>query len=175
MEETVMTKPSESETPTAGASKFPLPFEALTKTMAELYPGKMMEQFTKMFEQYVLPGMNTGALLERNRKNVDALAAANKRILEHAETVMARQGEMLRQTMEEASAVVKARLSADTPQTLAAQEEKLLRTVLSRTLHHMCAVAEMTAQANAEAFEAINQRITENVEDIRMMLRKREQ
>jgi phasin family protein len=175
MEDTAMAKPSESESSTAEASKFPMPFEALNKTMAELYPGKMLEELSKIFEEYAFPGVNTGAALERNRKNVDALAAANKRILENAETVMARQAEMLRQTMEEASAAIKALSSTGTPQALAAKEQELVRMVLSRTLDNMCAVAEMTAKANAEAFEAINQRTTDNVEDIRMMLQKMEQ
>lgn len=44
-----MAKRSGSATRTTEASRFPMPFEALVKTMVERYQDKTMETFTKMF------------------------------------------------------------------------------------------------------------------------------
>lgn len=89
----------ESEMLEPEASKSAMPFAALAKNMADLYPGKLMEQLTKTFGEYQLPGIDVDTLLEHNRKNVEALGAASKRMRENAETVMARQGEILRPTL----------------------------------------------------------------------------
>lgn len=164
----------ESETLAPEASKSPMPFAELAKTMADLYPGKLMEQLAKTIGEYPFPGIDTNTLLDRTRKNVEALAAANKRMLENAEAVMARQGEILRQTMEEASKALKGLSSASTPQAVAEQQGELLRHIFLRTFDNMREVAEMTAKSSSEAFESINERVSENVEDIREMLKKLE-
>jgi phasin family protein len=170
-----MAEQLESETLEPEASKSPMPFADLSKTMAELYPGKMMEQLAKTFGEYKLPGIDVDALLEHNRKNVDALSAANKRMLENAQTVMTRQGEMLRQTLEEASAVLKSLSSAGTPQDFIAKEGELIRHIFFlRTLDNMREVADMTTQSSNEAFEIVNERVRENVDDIRALLKRLE-
>ena len=143
--------------------------------MAELYPGKMMEQLSKTFGEYQLPGVDIAALLESNRKNVEALGAANKRVLENAQTIMARQGEILRQTLEEVSTALKALSSAGTPQDLVAKQGELFRQIILRTLDHMRELADMTTQSSSEAFQTVNERTRENVKDIRAMLKKLEQ
>jgi phasin family protein len=167
-----MTERPESETRESQAAKSPMPFADLAKTMAELYPGKMMEQLTKIFGEYKLPGVDIDSLLESNRKNVDALGAANKKVLENAETVMTHQGEILRQTLEETSAALKALSSAGTPQEVAAKQGELLRQIFLRTLDNMRELADMAAKSSGEAFETVNGRVRENIEEIRGMLKQ---
>jgi phasin family protein len=174
MEETSMAEQPKSETLEPEASKSTMPFADLTKRMAELYPGKLMEQLTKTFGEYPLPGINIDTLLQSHRKNVEALGAANKRLLENAETVMNRQGEILRQMLEEGSAALKALSSADNPADLATKQREIFRHIVLHTLENMREVAEMTAQSSREAFEIVNERGRENVEDIRGMLRQQE-
>ncbi len=169
-----MAEKPESETLDPEASKSPMPFADLAKTMAELYPGKIMEQLTKTFGEYQLPGVNVTALLESNRKNVEALGAANKRVLDNAQTVMVRQGEILRQALEEASAALKALSGAGTPQDVITKQGELFRHVFLRTLDNMREVADMTAKSSTEAFETVNERVQDSVEDIRGMLKRLE-
>ncbi len=167
-----MAKLPESETLEPEASKTPMLFAYLAKSMAELYPKMLMEQLIKTFGEYRLPGINVDTLLEGSRENVDALAAANKRVLENAEVMMTRQGEILRQTLEEASAALKALSSVDTPQDVVAKEAALFRNIFLRTLDNMREVADLTAQSSAEAFETVNERVRKNVEDIRGMIKR---
>lgn len=169
-----MIEKPESEAVVQSDSKSPMPFVELAKTMAELYPGKLMEQLTETFSAYHLTGFDIDAFLEANRKNVDALGIANKRMLENTEAVMVRQGELLRQTMEEAAATLKNLSGADTPQNIAAQQRELIRQMFLRTIENMREVAEMTARSSAEAFETVNQRVGDHMDDIKAMLKRME-
>lgn len=74
-----------------------MPFADLAKSVAALDPQRLMEQLTKIFGECSFPGINVDTRLARNRQNVKALGAANKRELENAEAVMIRQGEISRQ------------------------------------------------------------------------------
>jgi phasin family protein len=174
MEGILMAEQPESKTPEPESPKSPMPFADLSKTMAELHPGKLMEEFTQVFGEYQLPGINVDGLLERNRKNVEALGAANKRILDHAETVMTRQGEILHEILEEASVAFEALSKADTPQDLAAKQGELFRHIFLRTLENMRELADVGTKSSTEAFQAVNERVRENVDDIRGLLKQLE-
>nr|MBS0021352.1 phasin family protein [Gammaproteobacteria bacterium] len=166
-----MVEKFESEIPQSGDPKpTTMPFGELAKTMAELYPTQLMEQLTKTFSQYQLPGGQ--ALLESTRASVDALAAANKRVLENAQMIMSRQGEILQQTMEEASSTLKGLGSESDPKKVAAKQGEILRQVLEKMLDNMREVAEMTVKSNTEAVTTINQRVMASLEETRNMMEK---
>lgn len=165
-----MIEKSDSEISQGGSTKPTMPFGELAKTMAELYPMQLMEQLTKTFSQYQLPGGQ--ALLESTRESVDALAAANKRVLENAQMIMTRQGEILQRTMEEASGTLKELSSESDPTKAAAKQGEILRQVLEKMLDNMREVAEMTVQANTEAVTTINQRVMASLEETRSMMGK---
>ena len=62
---------------------------------------------TKFTEQFKVPAVDTEALLDSQRKNIEAFSAANRIAFEGAQAVTQRQVEILRQVMEESAAVVK--------------------------------------------------------------------
>lgn len=155
-----------------GGQKSIMPFVDLARTMAELYPDKMMEGFNKVLGEYNFPGVDPLSLLESTRKNVEALASANRHVLSNVETVMTRQGDILRETMDEASAAVKDLSTQESPAEAAAKQGELLRQIFDKALDNMREVAEMTTQANNEAFAIVNQRSTETLEEIRSMIEK---
>ncbi len=53
-----MAEQPKPETLEPEASKSTMPFADLSKKMAELYPGKMMQQLTKTFGEYKLSGID---------------------------------------------------------------------------------------------------------------------
>jgi phasin family protein len=169
-----MAEQPESETREPNASKSAMPFADISQALAEFYPGKVMAQLTQVFGEYSFPGIDIDTLLESNRKNVEALGAANKRMLENAEAVMRHQGEMLRQTLEEASNALKALSSAESPRAMAEKEGELFRLIILRTLDNMREVADMTTQSSREAFDTVNARLRENADDIKALLKRLE-
>jgi phasin family protein len=152
------------------ASKSTAPDNELAEAEGDSYPRQLMKQLTDTFGQQPFPGVDTAAILETVLKNMSALSAANKHVFENAEAIVVRQGEILKQSLDEASAAIKAISTADSTQELAARQGELLRRILLRTLIDMRREAEMTLKSSneafAEAFTIINSRIIKNVQEI---------
>ena len=55
--------------------------------------------FTKLMSQFRLPGVDFAALVDRERKNIEALAKANSIAFEGWQRLVRRQAEMLQETM----------------------------------------------------------------------------
>jgi phasin family protein len=116
--------------------------------------------FTKLMSQFRLPGVDFAALVERERKNIEALAEANRIAFEGWQSLVRRQSEILQETMRKAVAN-------------AGQEDAIKRRAdlakegFENALANMRELAEMAAKSQKEAFEVIRKRIEENVEGIR--------
>lgn len=57
--------------------------------------------FTKMLEQFKLPGFDVPAIMEARRKDVEALVTANQAALQGMQSLAQKQAEMLRSTLSE--------------------------------------------------------------------------
>lgn len=140
----------------------------MTKVMAEFDPTKMADEFAKMAGQMQVPGVDMGAVVESQRKNLDAVTQANKQALEGMQAVTARQAEILQETMAETTGVIEALAStATSPQDAAAKQAELAKAAFEKALGNMKELADMVAKSNAEATETINTRISESLDEIK--------
>ena len=57
--------------------------------------------FTKMLEQFKLPGFDVPAIMEARRKDVEALVTANQTAFQGMQSLAQKQAEMLRTTLGE--------------------------------------------------------------------------
>lgn len=173
-----MVEKRKSKTPKAKASSSTMPKAALADAAANPYSEKLMEQLIQAFGQQPLPGVDAAAILETILKNMAALGAANRHIFANAEAIMLRQGEILRQTLEEATAAVDVLADATSPQELAARQGDLLRRILLRALNDMRQEAKTTLKSSneafAEAFTTINSRVVNNMREITELIRQLE-
>ena len=116
--------------------------------------------FTKLMSQFRLPGVDFAALVDRERKNIEALAEANRIAFEGWQRLVRRQAEMLQETMK--------KVVADAGQEDAKKKRAdLAKEGFEKALANMRELAEMTAQSQKEAFDVVRKRIEENVEGIR--------
>ena len=144
------------------------PFD-VSKIMTELDPSKMMNQFTKAFSEYKIPGVDMTTVSEHQRKNVEALTTANKQALEGVQAVASRQSEILKETMDEAVNALKELSTASGPTEVASKQVELLQNALEKALANMRDLAEMTAKANTDAFDVIRNRFTDSLGEIKEM------
>lgn len=124
----------------------------------------------KMLSEFRVPGLDVDAMLKAQRKNLDALAEANKAAAEGYQAVAKRQAEILKETMEEATAAVREAMSGGSPEANAARQAELFKAALERALGNMRELAELTAKANSEAFERVNKRMMESIDELKQML-----
>ena len=75
----------------------------VTKMMADFDPSKMADEFTKFAGNYKLPAFDVESVMTSQRKNIEALAAANKAATEGMQNVATRQAAILQETLDEAT------------------------------------------------------------------------
>ena len=121
--------------------------------------------FTKLMSQFRLPGVDFAALVDRERKNIEALAKANRIAFEGWQRLVRRQAEMLQETMK--------KVVADAGKEDAKKKRAdLAKEGFEKALANMRELAEITTQSQKEAFDVVRKRIEENVEDIRDLRKK---
>ena len=131
------------------------------------------EEFTKMFSAMKLPaapGME--ALLAVQKRNMDALSAANRIALEGAQTVAKRHMEIMQQTMAELGDTMQALTAAESPQDKAATQAELLKKAYERAVSNTKEMSDLIQRANGEAVGQLNQRFTEAMEEMKALMAK---
>lgn len=129
--------------------------------------------FTRFFSELKLPGpFDLHALTEASRRNVEAIAAANRVALEGAQAVGRRQMEIMQQAMSEMTEAMRALASPDAPQDKAAKQADLLKTVYQRAVANIQELSEMIQRSNAEALGLLNRRFQEALDEMKELATK---
>jgi len=144
----------------------------VSKFVKDFDPTKMVEEFSKALKQYKLPGVDVDALVVSQKKNLEALTSANRTAFEGLQAVAKRQAEILQETMNETQKVVGSLSKVSSPTELAAKQAELAKGAFEGALSNMRELAEMVAKSNEEAASAINNRISETLDEIKDMASK---
>jgi phasin family protein len=116
--------------------------------------------FTKMLQQFQIPGVDFASIIERERKNIEALAEANRIAFEGWQNLVRRQSEILQDSMKRAVDDAK-------NQTALKNGAELARSAFETALANMRELAEMASKSQKEAFEVIRKRVEENMNALR--------
>jgi phasin family protein len=116
--------------------------------------------FTKMLQQFQIPGVDFASIIERERKNIEALAEANRIAFEGWKNLVRRQSEILQDSMKRAVDDAK-------NQTALKNGAELARSAFETALANMRELAEMAAKSQRDAFEVIRKRVEENMNALR--------
>ncbi|RLA37139.1 MAG: phasin family protein [Gammaproteobacteria bacterium] len=143
------------------------PFGFDPSTMFNLDPQQMMEQWQKSLESFNVPGIDMSAILDSQRKNIEAVTNANRIALEGVQALMQRQTEILQQSFEEATKLTQNFDPAADPAERMAQQTELAQEALQQALAKMRELAEMATSSQAAAIEAIQSRFNEALGEIR--------
>ncbi|MGM0560390.1 MAG: phasin family protein [Pseudomonadota bacterium] len=132
---------------------------------------KMMD-FSRMAENWQVPGFDPQQVLEAQRKNIEAITNANRVAYEGAQAMAQRQAEIFQTTMEEASKVMNDMAASGAPEERMAKQAELCRQAFEKAIANMRELAEMGAKSNSEAQDLINQRVSESIEEVRGTIQK---
>lgn len=131
------------------------------------YDFSAMFDMNKMLEQYKVPGVEMDRMIDAQRKNIEAITAANKVAYEGVQAIAQRQMEILRQSMTEASKTMQELSAAGTPEDRMAKQAEVMKKAFETALSNMKELAEMGAKSNTEAMETINKRVAESLDEVR--------
>lgn len=122
---------------------------------------------SKYLGDFKVPGMDVDTLVTSQRKNIEALTQANKLAYDGLQAVVKRQVEILRQSVDEIAQATKDIAEPGNPQDKAAKQAELAKETFERSLSNMRELSEMIAKANTEAFDLLNKRFTQSLDEVR--------
>jgi phasin family protein len=127
---------------------------------------------TKLLGEFKLPGVDLEKLAAAQRKNVEALTSANQLAAEGFQAIARRQAEILRQTLEQAGSTMRDLMDQSAPEDRMAKQTELAKTAFETALANMRELAEMVTKANSEAFDVINRRVSESLDELKDMIKR---
>ncbi len=148
------------------------PFNFDPSKMFTIDPQQMMAQWQTALESINLPGVDMSKILDAQRKNVEAITQANRIALEGVQSLMQRQAEIMQQSVEEATKMMQNFDPNTDPTERVTQQTALAQEAFQQALDRMRELAEMANKSQAEAFEAIQARFSESLEEIRGSMQK---
>ena len=142
------------------------------KIMAAKDPTEMLDHFTKAFSRIHLPGVGLEAVMDAQRKNIEALSDANQLAFEGARDLTKRQMQIFRETVDEAAAAVKEMKAVSSPKDLPAKQAKLMKDAVHRALANMRELADIATESRNEAINVVKGRTKESIEEIKQLVQK---
>jgi phasin family protein len=139
----------------------------------ESTPTNLFGEFTRMIEQFKLPGIDVGAIIEARRKDIEALATANRTALEGIQSLGHKQAEILRTTMDELQSLEKhVTASGSAP---SASTSEVVQQAVQKAFANMRELAEAAYKSQSDTFTVVNQRVQENMQELKTLLQPKKQ
>lgn len=120
----------------------------------------------KIIEQFKLPGVDIAAIVESQRKDMEALAEANRLAFEGIQALAQRRNEILQESLAEWQAALQTAPGKDA---LAAQAA-LARKGVERAMANIRELAEMEAASRSKAWKVVQDRFQENLANVQKLL-----
>jgi phasin family protein len=112
--------------------------------------------FSKLTKDFKLPGVDIATIMDREKKNIEALTEANRIAFEGWQALVRRQAEILQESIKQAVGTVQGEDAGTKRMDLAAH-------AFETTLSNMRELAEMAVKSQKEAFGIIRKRVEENL------------
>ena len=125
---------------------------------------------TKMMEQFKMPGIDMAAIVQAQRKGIEALVEANKAAFESMQALAKRQTEMMTEAMQGMQDAANSGAGGSGVADAGKQAEGV-RKGFEKTLANMKELAEMARHAQSEAMTQIAQRATHQMQDIKALVK----
>jgi len=120
----------------------------------------------KMAERFTLPGIDIAALIEWQRKDMEALAEANRQAYEGIQAMVSRRNEILQETLAQWQAGMKDLASGEA---MTKQAENAKQQV-EKAVANFRELSQLEAQARNNAWKVMQDRMQENFANLQKLL-----
>ena len=124
------------------------------------------------WDRFSVPGMDTSALMESQRRNFDALVKANHKAAEGYQNLMRRQAEIMTETMQAIQESVTDLMKANDGKDMPTKQAELVEKTIGHALKHMKELADLAITANGDAFKVMQDRAKESIEAMQELAEK---
>lgn len=127
----------------------------------------------KRLAAFQVPDLSLDTIMASQQRNIEALTKANQLAVEGLQTVARRQVEILRGGFEEAASLMREIMQPQPPEDRVARQTEAAKKSIERALSNARELAEIVTRAGNEAFDIINQRLGESLDEVRDAVAKR--
>jgi phasin family protein len=120
----------------------------------------------KTWSEFKTPAVDMNKLFSMQRRNIEAFTAANQMIMESAQAITKRQTEMVRDTVEQFLKTSKEIMTSSSPETNTARQTEYAKSMYENAISSAREISEMATKSSMEAFDMLNRRAAESVEEI---------
>jgi phasin family protein len=132
-------------------------------------PFNPLTDFTKMLAQFNLPGVDSTAIAESRRKDLEALAEANRLAYEGMQALVRKQTELLNENARAIQAAAQ-QIQGANPAEVFAKQGEFVQQSLQKAFDNMRELAEIAQKSQTAAMAAMTHRAEESIEAYKKLL-----
>ncbi len=132
--------------------------------------SKMMDM-SKMMGEFKMPQFNFEAMMNAQRKNIEAMTAVNQAAFESIQAIARRQAELMRQTFEETTQTMNAVMSSSSPEEKVIRQAEASKLAVDKCMTNAREIADTLAKCNTQAMETVTTRLNEGMEELREIIK----
>ena len=132
----------------------------------------LVSMFMNFGKDLKLPSPDLEALVERHRKNLQALETAAKTAGSGASSIMTRQREMVQEALNEISAMTENLKTGGDPQSLMAAQADFAKRSFEMAIKNTSEIATLAQKSGTDAFKVLQENMQETLEDLREAMMK---
>lgn len=132
--------------------------------------GDLMD-FSKFTTPFKLPNLDSTALVETQRRNIEAVTQANRVAFEGLQAVSQRQVEILRRAMDEATKAVREIAAPGQPAEKLAVQTEMLKDAYETVLANVRELTEITTKSNTEAADLLSHRFADSLDELKGVIK----
>jgi phasin family protein len=135
--------------------------------------GNNFFDVTKVMGDFRVPTLDVEAVVASQRKTIEALTQANQLAVEGVQAVARRQVEIARQAIEEYTSFFREIAQPGTAEEKMAKQAEAVKGALEKALSNTRELTALVTKANTEAFDVLNKRVAEGLDEVRDYAKKR--
>lgn len=123
---------------------------------------------TKFFSSFSFPaGPEMTALMETQKRNLAALAAANKLVFEGAQALTHRQMEVMRRQMTDVAEATRSLVTVTDPKERTLRQTELVQAAYEKSVSDLREVEDLLRKSSSEALDLIHSRFLAAMDEIK--------
>jgi len=126
-----------------------------------------MDLFAKFGRELKMPKVDVDAILDHHRKNFEALEKSARATAAGASSLLARQREMLDESLREIADMARDYKPSGSPQDFVGKQADLARKSFETAVRNASEAAEIVKKSGSESVDILRARIREAMEEIR--------
>lgn len=126
----------------------------------------------KAFGEFKPPSLDFNSLFAMQRRNMEALSAANQIMTESAQAISRQQAEMLRGNVEVFLKTARDILTSGSPEDNTSRQAEMTRAVFGASVSNLRETVDSLTKSQFAAFDVLQRRMTDSFEEIGSVARQ---